>query len=129
MISPWSRGCVALDFRGRRCGRRCVTIVPIIFEWDPVRGVGTGGPSANLCRVHNLDGVRQDVRVEVIGGWLGDAWNPQANVWTVLTTVYATKEGLEASPHWWAMRRPIRAGEMGKDEVYDDVQEGTPCPA
>ena len=77
-----------------------------------------GAPSATLCRVHTTDGVRGDVRLEVVGGWLGDAWNPVANVWTVLVTVYETRDGLDASPHWWAMRRPVRFGECER-VVYD----------
>ena len=119
--SQWSRRCLALDFRGKRCNRRIASIVPILFSWDPVRGVGTGAPSATLCRVHGLDGVHGDVRLEVVGGWLGAAWNPDAKVWTVLTTVYETRDGLDASPHWWALRRPVRFNEPTTAVVYDDA--------
>ena len=116
----WSRRCVALDFRGKRCNRRTVCMVPTIFSWDPVKGVGVGGPHASLCRVHDTDGVRGDVRLEVVGGWLGDAWNPVAKCWTVCLTVYETRDGLDASPHWWSLRRPVRFG-VCDDVVYDDA--------
>ncbi len=68
-----------------------------------------------------LDGVHGDVRLEVVGGWLGAAWNPDAKVWTVLTTVYETRDGLDASPHWWALRRPVRFNEPTTAVVYDDA--------
>lgn len=119
--AQWSRRCVAIDFRGRRCNRRTVCIAPVTYEWDPVRGVGVGGPSLTLCRVHDLDDVRGPVRMEVVGGWVGAAWNPKANVWTVLTTVYETRDGLDASRHWWALRRPMRFGDTSTEVVYDDA--------
>ena len=95
-------------------------IVPIHFSWDPQRGIGEAAPSATLCRVHDTDGVRGPVRLEVVGGWFGEAWNPTAKVWTVLWSVYATKDGLDASPHWWAMRRPVRFG-VQDEVVYDEA--------
>jgi hypothetical protein len=119
-VTRWGHACVALDFRGRRCGRRSVCEFPITFTWDPVRGVGTGAPSATFCRMHEPWGLKGPDRMAVVGGWLGDAWNPEAKVWTVLTTIYETKDGLAASLHWWALRRPTIFG-VCEDVVYDDA--------
>jgi hypothetical protein len=116
-------GCVALDYRGRRCGRPHFSEVPITFTWDPVRGIGIGAPAATLCRMHDWCGVNGPVRLEVVGGWMGDAWNPDAKVWTVLTTVYATRDGLTASPHWFAMRQPTRFGQNER-VTYDQARAG-----
>lgn len=104
-------GCVAITAKGRRCNAGHQTEIPITFTWDPVRGVGTGAPSVPLCRMHDyLWELDPADRVEIFGGWMGRAWNPDARCWTVCTAVYETKDGLFASPHWWALRRPIRFG-------------------
>lgn len=68
------------------------------------------------CDLHGPD------RVAVVGGWLGNAWNPKAKVWTVLTTVYETRNGFMPSQHWWALRRPTKFG-VCEDVVYDDAIE------
>jgi hypothetical protein len=112
-------GCVALTARGKRCGRPHFTEVPIIFEWDPIRGRGTSGPSACFCRMHSYMAFGQDAeRFEIVGGWIGRAWNPDAEVWTVMVTVYEARDGLYASPHWWALRRETVFGDCSR-VTYD----------
>jgi hypothetical protein len=108
-------GCVALTVRGRRCGRPHMSEVGILFTWDPVKGVGIGGPNVTLCRMHRYMGdVAQAERFEIVGGWIGRAWNPDAKVWTVLVTVYERREGNEVSRHWWALRRPLVFGDCSR---------------
>lgn len=34
--------CVALDFRGKRCGRFAPISIPVTFTWDPTTGAGVG---------------------------------------------------------------------------------------
>ena len=97
--------------------------VPITFTWDPIAGMGVGGPSATLCRTHEPGDAppnESDARVEVVGGWLGRAWNADAKVWTVLTTVYETRDALTTSKHWYALRRPMEFG-VCDDATYDEV--------
>lgn len=105
-------GCVALTARGKRCGRPHFTSVPITFEWDPIRGVGVMGPSADFCRMHAYTGYgEREERFQVVGGWIGRAWNPGAKVWTVCMTVYESRTSLFAAPHWWALRRATTFGD------------------
>jgi hypothetical protein len=107
--------CIGIDARGRPCNRRHQVEIPITFEWDPVAGRGIGAPSAPLCRLHDyLWDLEPHERVEIAHGWLGRAWNPGAGVWTVMTTVYETRDGLAASPHWWALRRATRFGDCSR---------------
>jgi hypothetical protein len=114
-------GCVALTVRGVRCGRPHVTEVPILFSWDPVRGRGVAGPSACFCRMHRyMSDVHDDERFELVGGWLGRAWNPDAKVWTVIMTVYESRACLFASPHWWALRRDTVFGDCSRI-TYDQA--------
>ena len=112
--------CVAMTVRGRRCGRTAQELLTVTFKWDPVRGVGVGGPDLPLCRMHGIGEMRGSDRFEVVGGWVGAAWNPEARVWTVLTTVYETRGGFGASRHWWAKRRPTKFG-VCERVVYDDA--------
>ena len=116
--------CVAITARGLRCGRATQTEYPITFEWDPTKGHGTGGPGATLCRLHDyLWDLEPGECVEIVGGWLGRAWNPKANVYTVMTTVYEARDSLFVSPHWWALRRPIKMGY--REPAYDQVVSET----
>ena len=106
-----SFGCVAIMVRGRRCGHAHFCEVPITFEWDPTKGVGIGGPHAPFCRMHNYHwDLERHERIQVVGGWLGYAWNAKAKVWTVMTTVFEAKDGFDLSKHWWELRHPIRTG-------------------
>jgi hypothetical protein len=118
-----NHGCIAITVKGRRCCRPHASEQPITFEWDPVTGRGIGGPNVTLCRMHNylweLDAAD---RIEIVGGWMGRAWNPDAECWTVCITVYDAKDGLFASPHWWALRRDLVFGDCSKI-VYDDAFE------
>jgi len=59
-------------------------------------------------------------RFEIVGGWIGRAWNPDAEVWTVLMTVYESRTSLFASKHWWALRRDIVFGDCSK-VTYDQA--------
>ena len=112
--------CMAIDARGRRCGRYSYTEVPITFTWDPTNGRGTGGPGVTLCRLHDyLWELEPGECVEIVGGWLGRGWNPDAQCWTVTTTVYEKRDALFVSPHWWALRRPIKMGY--REPTYDQV--------
>ena len=116
-------GCVAITVRGSRCCRPHYTEYPITFTWDPIKGVGVGGPSAPFCRMHGyLSELEPGERIEIVGGWIGRAWNSAAKVWTVLTTVYETKDGLTASKHWWALRHDTVFGDCS-DITYDDAFE------
>src|SRR5271167_2034579 len=104
-------GCIALTVRGQRCGRPHFSESPISFTWNPTTGRGIGGPSACFCRMHDYMGwVEGAERFEIVGGWMGRAWNPDAEVWTVLMTVYESRTSLFASKHWWALRRDIVFG-------------------
>lgn len=81
------------------------------FTWDPVAGAGTGAPPIPLCRMHAyLWDLEPADRVEIMAGWMGRAWNPKGQCWTVMTTVYETRDGLEAAKRWWALRQAIVAG-------------------
>ena len=115
-----TNACVAMTFRHQRCGRRYFTEWPIAFEWDPVKGIGIGAPSATFCRMHDPINLRGPERMEVVGGWIGAAWNPRAKVWTVLTTVYETRDGLQVAKHWWSLRRPTRFG-VTDSVTYDEA--------
>ena len=127
-IKPYRRpvlhptyGCAALTVRGRRCGRPHYTEYPVTFSWDPIKGVGVGGPHIPLCRMHGyLHELERHERIQIVGGWMGAAWNPDAKVWTVLTTVYETKDGLDASKHWWALRYDAVFGDCYR-ETYDEA--------
>ena len=122
MASTWgSIGCVAITAKGVRCNRGHQTEIPIVFEWDPVSGVGVGAPSVPLCRMHNyLWDLEPGERVEIVFGWLGRGWNPVARCWTVTDTVYDMKDSRFVSPHWWALRRPLRFGECDR-VVYNEA--------
>ena len=112
--------CLAITARGYQCGREHWTECPITFSWDPTRGYGTGAPSVTLCHLHDyMWELEAHERVEIVGGWLGRAWNPEAKCWTVSTTVYAARDGLAASPHWWGLRRPIKTGY--REPTYEQV--------
>jgi hypothetical protein len=115
-VSRWGQPCIAITARGTVCGRGHSSEFPCTFAWDPVRGRGVGGPTIPLCRLHDyMWSLEAHERVQIVGGWMGRAWNAKASVWTVLTTVYETRDGLETSAHWWALRRSKRFG------VIDDV--------
>ena len=114
-------GCLAITARGNRCGHRHQVEVPVTFAWDPVRGVGVGAPSIMLCRMHDyLWSLDVSDRVQIVGGWMGRAWNPGAKVWTVMTTVYESKDGLTVSRHWWSLRHDTKFGDC-KDVAYEDA--------
>jgi hypothetical protein len=114
-------GCIAILATGERCSRMHWTEYPITFAWDPIKGVGIDAPSATLCRMHGyLWELADGERVEIVGGWMGQAWNPDAKVWTVLTTVYESKDSLFASKHWWALRRPSVFGQCDRVR-YDEA--------
>lgn len=105
-------GCVALTVRGRRCGRSHCSATGITFAWDPVKGIGVGGPAATFCRMHDyMSFTEGGERFAIVGGWIGRAWNPVAKVWTVLVTVYESRDSLFASKHWWSLRRPLKFGD------------------
>lgn len=116
-----TRRCVAITARGVRCARPHWTEYPITFEWDPVRGRGVGAPNAPFCRMHGyLWELEAGERIEIVGGWVGRGWNPDAKCWTVTTTVYESKTSLYASPHWYALRRDLVFGDCSR-VVYDDA--------
>ena len=118
---PGGFGCVALLANGRRCGRAHFSEAPITFTWDPVKGRGIGGPSACFCRMHDYFSFAEgSERFQVVGGWIGRAWNPDAQVWTVLVTVYEGREGFYVSKHWWALRRETIFGKTDR-VTYDQA--------
>lgn len=119
----WSiiKRCVAITARGERCRCAAVCAHPITFTWDPIKGRGTGAPYATLCRMHDyVWSLAEGERVEVVGGWLGRGWNPDAKVWTVTTTVYESRAGFFASPHWYALRRKTVFG-LSDETTYDEA--------
>jgi hypothetical protein len=123
-----AHGCVAITVRGQRCNRDHYTEIPITFSWDPIRGVGIEAPSAPFCRMHDyLWSLEPGERVEIVGGWMGRAWNPNAKCWTVLTTVYESRRDLGASPHWWALRRPAKFGACDRF-VYSEATREPKIP-
>lgn len=124
-----SSGCMAIAVPGERCNRRHFTEIPVMFAWDPVLGVGVGGPSITLCRMHNyLWSLPAEERVHIVGGWMGRAWNNEAEVWTVMTTVYETADGLDLSKVWWAQRRTTRFGQTPVDVAFDAALAGMEIP-
>lgn len=116
--------CMAICRDSRRCTRGARWSLPITFAWDPVAGVGVGGPDLRLCGQHGVVGmqVRGPKRLRVTGGWYGAAWNQDAKVWTVLGTVYSTQDGLTASPAWWEQRHASHFGECRQPQSYDEAR-------
>ncbi len=111
MTSQWGQPCVAITAKGRMCGHGHKTEIPCIWEWDPTTGRGIGGPSIPLCRMHDyLFALEEADRIEILGGWMGRGWNPDAECTTVSTTVYASKVGYQGSLEWWRLRQPIGMG-------------------
>jgi hypothetical protein len=114
-------GCVALTARNNRCSRRYYTEYTITFTWDPIAGKGIGAPSAPFCRMHGyLWELPPEDRIAIVGGWIGRAWNPYDQCYTVLTTVYQEQTGFRASEHWWALRRDVFFGDCTRI-TYDEA--------
>ena len=119
----WHPGppCIAIDHRGHRCCRPSFCAIPVTFSWDPVNGTGFGGPYATFCRMHDYwHWLRGPDRIEVIGGWMGAAWNTNAKVWTALTTIYEARDGLSVSRRWWGLRHETVIGDLN-EETFDDA--------
>lgn len=116
---------MAITVSGDRCNRRHYTAIPVEFAWDPVLGVGVGGPSVTLCRMHDyMWSLAAGERVQIVGGWMGRARNDEAEVWTVMTTVYGARDGLYLSKVWWAQRRTTRFGQTSVDVAFDAALAG-----
>ena len=92
-----------------------------MFAWDPIGGTGVAGPDAAFCRMHDyFSWPDPGERYAVAGGWIGRVWNQEAQVWTVLVTVYESRDGLFGSEHWWALRRDLVFGDCSR-VTYDEA--------
>jgi hypothetical protein len=91
--------CSAIMADGSVCGRDWRASYPV---WR------VGAPPISLCRTHDyfLDLLPQD-RIEIVGGWLGNVWNDDAKVWTVLNTVFADRRSNRLSAHWLAVEGKV----------------------
>ena len=122
-MNRWGQPCMAITARGQRCGRPHSIEVPVTFTWDPVRGIGYLAPLIGLCRMHDyVWDLEPGERVEIVDGWMGRGWNPDAECWTVLTTVYAARDAFDVSPEWYAQRY---FGNHRSERLYDPT--GAAC--
>jgi len=123
-MTDWGR-CIAI-VDGRRCKLGARAHCPVTFAWDPIKGVGIGGPHVPLCSVHNSKHwrLKGGERFRIIGGWYGYIWNSQAKVWTVLQSVFRSRTSHKYADAWWSLRFNTEFGVFtAKDrQTFDEAR-------
>jgi hypothetical protein len=120
-----SARCVALKSDGSRCNGPWQSAMPVVFRWDPRRGLGVNSLSIVLCVKHDraFERLRERWRNREIkstqerlplafGGWLG---LHEPHLYYIVP--FRSPKSEYAARFWVAHMKPFRSGESSREEA------------